>query len=95
MQIVHAANESLKVHSNYVRAKSAFGDDRVFVESIEGTTRRVQVLADGEKAIHFGERFVQFSVATETGRRRSWLTDEKRASWSIGLQVQNQWATKV
>ncbi len=41
------------------RALSAFGDDRVFVEKfIEGAQHiEFQVLGDGSKAVHFGERF--------------------------------------
>ena len=41
------------------RAKSAFGDERVFVEKyIQGAQHvEFQVLADGKNAIHFGERF--------------------------------------
>ena len=41
------------------RAKSAFGDERVFVEKyIQGAQHvEFQVLADGVNAIHFGERF--------------------------------------
>lgn len=60
MQIVNSANEfpgALKLCKS--RARSAFGDDRVFVEKyIEGAQHvEFQVLGDGEKAIHFGERF--------------------------------------
>ena len=66
MQIVHAADEfegALKLCQG--RAKSAFGDDRVFVEKyIEGAQHvEFQVLADGEKAIHFGKDSVQFNAA--------------------------------
>jgi len=41
------------------RAQSAFGDGRVFIEKfIEGAQHiEFQVLGDGERAIHFGERF--------------------------------------
>ncbi|MBT5281369.1 MAG: ATP-grasp domain-containing protein, partial [Euryarchaeota archaeon] len=60
MQIVEAADEfesALKLCQS--RAKSAFGDSRVFVEKyIQGAQHvEFQVLADGNKAIHFGERF--------------------------------------
>ena len=59
MQIVQEANEfesALKLCQS--RAKSAFGDERVFVEKyIQGAQHvEFQVLADGKKAIHFGER---------------------------------------
>jgi acetyl/propionyl-CoA carboxylase alpha subunit len=60
MQIVNAAEEfagALKLCQS--RARSAFGDERVFVEKyIEGAQHvEFQVLGDGERAIHFGERF--------------------------------------
>ena len=83
MQIVHAANEfegALKLCQG--RAKSAFGDDRVFVEKyIEGAQHvEFQVLADGEKAIHFGERFCSIQRRHQKLIEEGpWLTDEKRA----------------
>lgn len=60
MQVVNKKSEfesALKLCQS--RAQSAFGDERVFVEKfIEGAQHiEFQVLADGEKAIHFGERF--------------------------------------
>jgi len=60
MQIVNEGGEfegALKLCQS--RAKSAFGDERVFVEKyIEGAQHiEFQVLGDGKKAIHFGERF--------------------------------------
>ena len=64
------------------RAKSAFGDERVFVEKyIQGAQHvEFQVLADGVNAIHFGERFCSIQrrhqKLVEEG---PWLTDEKRA----------------
>ena len=63
------------------RAKSAFGDERVFVEKyIQGAQHvEFQVLGDGKKAIHFGERFCSIQrrhqKLVEEG---PWLTDEKR-----------------
>ena len=41
------------------RAASAFGDDRVFIEKFIGDAEHIefQVIADGKKAIHVGERF--------------------------------------
>ena len=63
------------------RAKSAFGDERVFVEKYITGAQHVefQVLADGKKAIHFGERFCSIQrrhqKLVEEG---PWLTDEKR-----------------
>ena len=60
MQIVEHSSEfenALKLCQS--RAKSAFGDERVFVEKyIQGAQHvEFQVLGDGKKAIHFGERF--------------------------------------
>lgn len=83
MQIVEEASEfesALKLCQS--RAKSAFGDDRVFVEKYIMGAQHVefQVLADGKKAIHFGERFCSIQrrhqKLVEEG---PWLTDEKRA----------------
>ena len=73
MQIVNAADEfegALRLCQS--RAKSAFGDDRVFVEKyIQGAQHvEFQVLADGEKAIHFGERFCSISAATRNWSRK-------------------------
>ncbi len=70
------------------RARSAFGDDRVFVEKyIQGAQHvEFQVLADGERAIHFGERFCSIQrrhqKLVEEG---PWLDDAKRAE--IGALV--------
>ena len=60
MQIVEEASEfesALKLCQS--RAKSAFWNDRVFVEKYIMGAQHVefQVLADGKNAIHFGERF--------------------------------------
>jgi acetyl/propionyl-CoA carboxylase alpha subunit len=82
MQIVEAGDEfesALKLCQS--RAKSAFGDSRVFVEKyIQGAQHvEFQVLADGNKAIHFGERFCSIQrrhqKLVEEG---PWLTSEKR-----------------
>ncbi len=82
MQIVEAGDEfesALKLCQS--RAKSAFGDSRVFVEKyIQGAQHvEFQVLADGDKAIHFGERFCSIQrrhqKLVEEG---PWLTPEKR-----------------
>ncbi|RJU92841.1 MAG: ATP-grasp domain-containing protein [Candidatus Poseidoniales archaeon] len=83
MQIVEKANEfegALKLCQS--RARSAFGDERVFVEKyIQGAQHvEFQVLADGKKAIHFGERFCSIQrrhqKLVEEG---PWLDDAKRA----------------
>jgi len=82
MQIVEQESEfesALKLCQS--RAKSAFGDDRVFVEKyIQGAQHvEFQVLADGTNAIHFGERFCSIQrrhqKLVEEG---PWLTPEKR-----------------
>jgi len=89
MQIVEAEHEfegALKLCQS--RARSAFGDDRVFVEKyIQGAQHvEFQVLADGERAIHFGERFCSIQrrhqKLVEEG---PWLDDAKRAE--IGALV--------
>ena len=89
MQIVNASDEfesALKLCQS--RAKSAFADDRVFVEKyIEGAQHiEFQVLGDGKNAIHFGERFCSIQrrhqKLVEEG---PWLDDEKRAE--IGALV--------
>ena len=83
MQIVEKADEfegALKLCQS--RARSAFGDERVFVEKyIQGAQHvEFQVLADGKKAIHFGERFCSIQrrhqKLVEEG---PWLDDAKRA----------------
>ena len=60
MQIVHEESEfksALRLCQG--RAKSAFGDSRVFIEEYVDSAEHIefQVLADGKRAIHFGERF--------------------------------------
>lgn len=83
MQIVEKADEfesALKLCQS--RARSAFGDERVFVEKyIQGAQHvEFQVLADGKKAIHFGERFCSIQrrhqKLVEEG---PWLDEAKRA----------------
>jgi acetyl/propionyl-CoA carboxylase alpha subunit len=91
MQVVSESSEfegALKLCQS--RARSAFGDDRVFVEKfIEGAQHiEFQVLADGKKAIHFGERFCSIQrrhqKLVEEG---PWLDDKVRAE--IGSLVCN------
>jgi len=60
MQIVEAPSEfenSLRLCQS--RSFSAFGDDRVFIEKFIGDAEHIefQVVGDGKKAIHIGERF--------------------------------------
>ncbi|MBT3772733.1 MAG: ATP-grasp domain-containing protein [Euryarchaeota archaeon] len=91
MQVVSESSEfegALKLCQS--RARSAFGDDRVFVEKfIEGAQHvEFQVLGDGKKAIHFGERFCSIQrrhqKLVEEG---PWLDDKVRAE--IGALVCN------
>lgn len=83
MQIVTKASEfesALKLCQS--RAKSAFGDERVFVEKyIEGAQHvEFQVLADGKNAIHFGERFCSIQRRHQKLIEEGpWLDDAKRA----------------
>ena len=82
MQIVNEAKEfegALKLCQS--RAKSAFGDERVFVEKyIEGAQHiEFQVLGDGEKAIHFGERFCSIQRRHQKLIEEGpWLDEAKR-----------------
>jgi acetyl/propionyl-CoA carboxylase alpha subunit len=70
------------------RALSAFGDDRVFVEKyIEGAQHiEFQVLGDGSKAIHFGERFCSIQRRHQKIIEEGpWLSDEVREE--LGAKV--------
>lgn len=89
MQIVHEASEfpsALRICQS--RAKSAFGDERVFVEKyIEGAQHiEFQVLADGTDAIHFGERFCSIQRRHQKLLEEGpWLTPEIREE--VGARV--------
>ncbi len=89
MQIVHDASEfSSALNLCQSRARSAFGDDRVFVEKyIEGAQHiEFQVLADGNNAIHFGERFCSIQRRHQKLLEEGpWLSDEVRSE--IGAKV--------
>jgi len=89
MQIVHDASEfSSALNLCQSRARSAFGDDRVFVEKyIEGAQHiEFQVLADGKNAIHFGERFCSIQRRHQKLLEEGpWLSDEVRSE--IGAKV--------
>tara|TARA_B100001750_G_scaffold247824_1_gene275065 strand:- start:345 stop:1679 length:1335 start_codon:yes stop_codon:yes gene_type:complete len=70
------------------RASSAFGDERVFVEKyIEGAQHiEFQVLADGKKAIHFGERFCSIQRRHQKLLEEGpWLSEDVREE--IGARV--------
>ena len=89
MQIVHDSAEfESALNLCQSRAKSAFGDNRVFVEKyIEGAQHvEFQVLADGENAIHFGERFCSIQRRHQKLLEEGpWLSDEVRSE--IGARV--------
>lgn len=89
MQIVESDNDfetALRLCQG--RALSAFGDDRVFVEKyIEGAQHiEFQVLGDGSKAIHFGERFCSIQRRHQKIIEEGpWLSDEVREE--LGVKV--------
>jgi len=89
MMEVQAASEfssALKLCQS--RARSAFGDDRVFIEKyIEGAQHiEFQVLADGSEAIHFGERFCSIQRRHQKLLEEGpWLSEEVRRE--IGEKV--------
>jgi len=89
MQVVNSADEfesALKLCQG--RARSAFGDDRVFLEKfIEGAQHiEFQVLGDGAVAIHFGERFCSIQRRHQKILEEGpWLSEEIRAD--IGARV--------
>ena len=91
MQIVHQESEfESALNLCQSRAQSAFGDNRVFVEKyIEGAQHvEFQVLADGENAIHFGERFCSIQRRHQKLLEEGpWLSEEIRAD--IGSRVCN------
>ena len=89
MQIVHQESEfdsALNLWQS--RARSAFGDERVFIEKyIEGAQHiEFQVLADGKNAIHFGERFCSIQRRHQKLLEEGpWLSPEVREE--IGARV--------
>ncbi len=89
MQVVNSADEfesALKLCQG--RARSAFDDDRVFLEKfIEGAQHiEFQVLGDGTDAIHFGERFCSIQRRHQKILEEGpWLSEEIRAD--IGARV--------
>ena len=89
MQVVHHADEfESALNLCQSRAQSAFGDSRVFVEKfIEGAQHvEFQVLADGENAIHFGERFCSIQRRHQKLLEEGpWLNEKVRAE--IGERV--------
>ena len=89
MQIVSQSSEfESALNLCQSRAQSAFGDNRVFVEKfIEGAQHvEFQVLADGENAVHFGERFCSIQRRHQKLLEEGpWLSEAVRAE--IGSKV--------
>ncbi len=89
MQVVHDESEfDSALNLCQSRARSAFGDERVFIEKyIEGAQHiEFQVLADGKNAIHFGERFCSIQRRHQKLLEEGpWLSDEVREE--IGARV--------
>ena len=70
------------------RALSAFGDDRVFLEKFIRGAQHIefQVLGDGEKAIHFGERFCSIQRRHQKILEEGpWLSEDIRSE--LGSRV--------
>ena len=89
MQIVHEESEfesALRLCQG--RAKSAFGDSRVFIEEYVDSAEHIefQVLADGKRAIHFGERFCSIQRRHQKIIEEGpWISEEERKD--IGSKV--------
>ena len=70
------------------RAMSAFGDSRVFIEEYVDSAEHIefQVLADGKRAIHFGERFCSIQRRHQKIIEEGpWISEEERQD--IGSKV--------
>ena len=82
MQVVNSGDEfESALRLCQCRALSAFGDDRVFVEKfIEGAQHiEFQILGDGSKAVHFGERFCSIQRRHQKIIEEGpWLSEEVR-----------------
>ena len=89
MQIVHEESEfesALRLCQG--RAKSAFGDSRVFIEEYVDSAEHIefQVLGDGKRAIHFGERFCSIQRRHQKIIEEGpWISEEERQD--IGSKV--------
>ena len=89
MQIVHEQSEfesALRLYQG--RAESAFGDGRVFIEEYVDSAEHIefQVIADGKRAIHLGERFCSIQRRHQKILEEGpWLTEEERNE--IGARV--------
>jgi len=70
------------------RAESAFGDDRVFIEEYIDSAEHIefQVVGDGSKAIHLGERFCSIQRRHQKIMEEGpWLSESERED--IGAKV--------
>ena len=82
MQVVESEGElesAFRVCSS--RAKSAFGDGRVFIEKYIQNAQHIefQVLGDGTNAVHFGERFCSIQRRHQKILEEGpWLDEETR-----------------
>ena len=89
MQVVHEKGEfASALRMCQSRALSAFGDDRVFIEEFVDKAEHIefQVLADGKRAIHIGERFCSIQRrAQKIIEEGPWLTHEERED--LGARV--------
>ena len=89
MQVVHEESEfpsALRLCQG--RAESAFGDSRVFIEEYVDSAEHIefQVLADGKRAIHFGERFCSIQRRHQKIIEEGpWISEEERLE--IGSKV--------
>ena len=89
MQVVHEKGEfASALRMCQSRALSAFGDDRVFIEEFVDKAEHIefQVLADGKRAIHIGERFCSIQRRHQKIIEEGpWLTNEERED--LGARV--------
>lgn len=89
MQVVHEKGEfASALRMCQSRALSAFGDDRVFIEEFVDKAEHIefQVLADGKRAIHIGERFCSIQRRHQKIIEEGpWLTHEERED--LGARV--------
>ncbi len=89
MQVVHDKDDfdsALRMCQS--RALSAFGDDRVFIEEFIDRAEHIefQVVADGRRAVHLGERFCSIQRRHQKIIEEGpWLSDEEREA--LGSRV--------
>ena len=89
MQVVEKSSDFVSaLRMCQSRAKSAFGDDRVFIEKFVDKAEHIefQVVADGTSAIHLGERFCSIQRRHQKIIEEApWLNEEERND--IGSRV--------